>query len=81
MSDVPRADDINKRQGPSFREILSIILMVVVAIFALVNLEEVTVDLIVDDVTMPLVFVIVISALLGFGAGYLFARRRRRARR
>jgi len=45
-----------------------------------VNLEEVTVDLVIGELTMALVFVIAISAMLGFGAGYLIARRGRRNR-
>ena len=80
MSDVQRADDLGRRPGPSFREIVAIALVALVLLFAVVNLEEVTVDLVIGELTMALVFVIAISAMLGFGAGYLIARRGRRNR-
>jgi len=52
-------------------------LVAAIVIFAALNLQRVSVDFAVTSITMSLVFVIVASALLGFGAGYLHARNRR----
>jgi uncharacterized integral membrane protein len=64
------------------REVAGIVLLVLVLIFALANLEQIKVDFIVTDVTVPLFFVIAVPTIFGFGAGMLFAHSRvnRRAR-
>jgi len=49
----------------------------VLAVFALVNIDDVRVDFAVDTVDAPLVLVIVVSALLGFLIGWVIGRRRR----
>ncbi len=59
-----------------FREGLALVIATLLLVFALVNLENVTVDLIFAELTMPVFFVIVVPALLGFGVGILFQRRR-----
>jgi hypothetical protein len=38
------------------------------------NLDDANIDLLVDSVEIPLVFVIAACALIGFLAGYLFSR-------
>ena len=53
------------------------VVAVVVLVFALVNLESATIDLIVGQVTMPVFFVIAVPAALGFGMGVLVQRRHR----
>ena len=59
---------------PSPRQIGGIALIVVIVVFALLNFADAEVDLLFTTVTMPLVSVIAACALIGFGAGYLFAR-------
>jgi uncharacterized integral membrane protein len=78
---IRRADDIGKRQkgeprNISGRQIGMIILVVAIVVFAVLNLQKVSVDLGVTSVTMPLVFVIAGCGLVGFGAGYLVKGRR-----
>jgi uncharacterized integral membrane protein len=79
--EIRRADDIGKRQkgeprNLSGRQIGMIILVAVILLFAVLNLQKVSVDFGVTSVTMPLVFVIAGTGLLGFGAGYLVKGRR-----
>ena len=45
-----------------------------IVLFAVLNLEEIRVDVLVTSVKVPVVFVIVATGLVGFGAGYLLAR-------
>jgi uncharacterized integral membrane protein len=83
---VRRADDIGRREKSSGdvlsgRRIGTIILVVVILLFAVLNLQKVSVDLGVTSVTMPLVFVIAGCGLIGFGAGYLVRGRRDKRRR
>jgi uncharacterized integral membrane protein len=59
------------------RQIIVAVVAVVVLVFALVNLESATIDLIVGQVTMPVFFVIAVPAALGFGMGVLVQRRHR----
>jgi uncharacterized integral membrane protein len=76
---IRRADDIGRRprgERPSRRSIGWIILVAVIALFAVLNLQKVSVDLGVTSVTMPLVFVIAGCGLVGFAAGYLVKGRR-----
>lgn len=54
------------------------ILSTAAAVFALVNLDEVSVDLIFGSTTMPLIVVIVGSLLIGAAVGAILARRGRR---
>ena len=59
---------------PSGRQIGMAVLIFLVVLFAALNLEKADVDLLFDSVEIPLVFVIAITALLAFTAGYLFTR-------
>ena len=59
------------------RQIIVAVVAVVVLVFALVNLESATIDLIFGQVTMPVFFVIAVPAALGFGMGVLVQRRHR----
>jgi uncharacterized integral membrane protein len=55
------------------------VLVGAIALFALLNLQWVSGDFAVGSVTMPLVFGIAPSALIGCIAGYLLGRRQRRS--
>jgi uncharacterized integral membrane protein len=66
---------------PSFREVLALVVLVLVMVFALVNLENAKIDFVVDQVTIPIFFVIAVPALLGFIAGVLFQAHRTRRHR
>jgi uncharacterized integral membrane protein len=48
----------------------------VVALFAVLNLDEVEVNWIVGKFDTPLIVVVAVSVLIGAGLGYLAARRR-----
>jgi len=54
--------------------------LVLILVFALVNLEDAKIDLVVDQVTLPIFFVIAVPALIGFVAGLLFQHYRERRR-
>lgn len=75
------AHRIDEPWRPSAREVIGVIVVVVVLVFALVNLEDAKIDLVFGQVTMPIFFVIAVPALLGFVAGMLFMRYRARRRR
>ena len=51
------------------------ICVVVLAVFALVNIDDVSVDFVADTVKAPLVLVIVVCALLGFLVGWVVGHR------
>jgi len=54
------------------------ILVVIVVILAIVNSQDIKVDFVVADVTLPLFVVIVGSALIGLIVGYFLGRREKR---
>lgn len=60
----------------TMRQIAAAVIAVVLLVFALANLEKVTVDLIFAQLTLPVFFVIAVPAVLGFGVGVLFRRHR-----
>lgn len=57
------------------------ILVAAATLFAVVNLDKVTVDLVVDSVRIPLIFVIVGCLLIGAAIGTILSHRRSTARR
>jgi uncharacterized integral membrane protein len=82
---MPEPQDGAKRVDPgwrpTFREVVALVILVLVMVFALVNLEDAKIDFVVDQVTIPIFFVIAVPALIGFIAGVLFqARRAKRTR-
>jgi uncharacterized integral membrane protein len=85
VSYAHRGDDDQSRGDSGFhptgRQITAAILIVVVVVFALVNLDDVSVDFVFGTVEMPLVFLVVGLLAIGFGAGYLVKGRRERGRR
>jgi uncharacterized integral membrane protein len=71
-----RRDRAGQSDGwrPSGRQVVAGIGILIVLIFAIANLEDATVDFVFANVTLPLFFVIVGSALLGAIAGWMFSR-------
>jgi uncharacterized integral membrane protein len=65
---------------PSAREVVGVLVLVVILVFALVNLEDAPIDLVFGQVTLPIFFVIAVPALVGFIAGLLFQHHRERRR-
>lgn len=59
---------------PSGRQIAIGVVVLAVAIFGAVNFEKTDIDFLIDSVRIQLVFVIAGCSLLGFLAGFLFAR-------
>jgi uncharacterized integral membrane protein len=57
----------------TFRKILAIVLLLMLAVFVLMNLDPTQVWLFVTWTRMPLALVILLSAALGFAAGELTA--------
>ena len=58
---------------PSGRQIGMAVCVVLVVVFAALNLKDARIDFLISSVTIPLVFVIAACAIVGFTAGYLFA--------
>jgi uncharacterized integral membrane protein len=58
------------------RYIIVGICVVVLAVFAILNVDDVRVDFVADTVAAPLVLVIVVCALLGFLIGWVVGHRR-----
>jgi uncharacterized integral membrane protein len=52
------------------------VVAIILLVFALVNLDDVPIDFVVDTVNTPLILVIVICAALGFVLGWFVGRRR-----
>ena len=65
---------------PTAREVFGVLVLVLILVFALVNLEDAKIDFVYNQVTLPLFFVIAVPALIGFVAGLLFQHRRERRR-
>ena len=65
---------------PTARQVIAILILIVILVFALVNLQKTTIDFIFDQVTIPVFFVIAFPALAGFIAGLIVQRVRDRQR-
>lgn len=72
------AGDGGSGRNVSPKMILVGILVVIVVILALVNSQDIKVDFVVADVTLPLFVVIVGSALIGLIVGYFIGRREKK---
>ena len=70
------ADDQRAQSRIKPHHIVAAIGVVVLVVFALVNIDDVRVDFAVDTVDAPLVLVIVVCALLGFLIGWVVGHRR-----
>ena len=79
---VVRADDVGRRKPrPSSRHIIGLVLIGLLVLIAILNRDQVGIDLVLTTVHVSLVVVIVLSGLSGFAAGWLFFRRREKRRR
>jgi uncharacterized integral membrane protein len=74
MTDGTTPSIQDEKWRPSGRQIGIAVVVLIVAIFAAVNFEKVPIDFLITTERVQLVFVIVLCALLGFLAGFLFAR-------
>ena len=64
--------------GFTVKQVLIAVLAVVVLVLAVVNFESTRIDLVFVDVTMPLFFVIVGSAVVGWLVGIVMGNRKKR---
>ncbi len=64
------------RNKPTPKTITAVVLVVLIAVFALVNSQDVTIHWIVTTSQTPLIVVIAGCGVVGFAAGWMFARRR-----
>lgn len=62
---------------PDNRTILAIVLVVVLAVFALLNWDTVTVSFVIFSIDLPLFVMLVVAGAIGFAAGTLVSGRRR----
>jgi uncharacterized integral membrane protein len=79
MNELPQVE----KRGTNWRQWAIGIAVAVLAIFVLVNTDEVKVDFLIGDTTMPLIIALLISAALGAVIGYVapLVRRQRRFER
>jgi uncharacterized integral membrane protein len=79
MNELPQVE----KRGTNWRGWASGIAVALLAIFVLVNTDEVKVDFLIGDTTMPLIIALLISAALGAVIGYVapLVRRQRRFER
>jgi len=66
---------------PTAREILAVLVVVLILVFALINLEDAKIDFVFGQVTIPIFFVIAVPALIGFVSGLIFQHYRERGHR
>jgi uncharacterized integral membrane protein len=69
----PAAPASNK---PSPKAITAMVLVVLIVLFAVANAQTVTIHWIVTTTQTPMIVVIAGCGLVGFAAGWMFARRR-----
>jgi hypothetical protein len=62
---------------PDNRTILAIVLVVVLAVFALLNWDTVTVSFVIFSLELPLFVMLVLAGAVGVAAGFLISGRRR----
>ena len=75
-----RVQRVEPAWRPTARQVIAILILVVILVFALVNLEKTTIDFVFDEVTIPVFFVIAFPALAGFIAGLIVQHRREQQR-
>jgi uncharacterized integral membrane protein len=79
--EIHRADDIGRsRPRITGRHVVALVLIGLLVVIAVLNLDDVSVDLIAGSVEMPLIVLIAIAAGIGFLAGWLVSRHRERRR-
>jgi len=66
------------RGGFTVKQVLIAVLAVIVLVLAIVNFESTKIDLVFVEVTMPLFFVIIGSAVIGWLVGLVMGNRKNR---
>ena len=74
--EVRRADKMGGDEGVNVRVVVGLVIVAALVLFALLNFQEIKIDLLVGSIRARLIVVIALSALAGFIAGFLFFRRR-----
>ena len=72
------AGDGDSGRNISPKMVLVAILVVIVVVLAIANSQDINVDFVVTDITLPLFVVIVGAALIGLIVGYFLGRREKR---
>jgi uncharacterized integral membrane protein len=78
--EIRRADDVGKTPIKP-RQVVAIVVVVVLVIIAVQNLDEQTLNILLWDVSMPLVVLLAAFGLGGFLAGWLVRGRREKRQR
>jgi LPXTG-motif cell wall-anchored protein len=80
--EIRRADDVGRsKPRPTGRHIAGMVLVGALVLVAILNRQKVGIDLVFGTIHMSLIVVIALSGLIGFGAGWLFFRRREKRRK
>lgn len=80
--EVVRADDVGRRKARhGLRHILALGLVGLLVLVAVLNFDQVKVDLLFGSEQLPLIVVIAVSVAAGFALGWIFSRRREKRRR
>jgi uncharacterized integral membrane protein len=79
--DRPSPGETGRRRGISVAQVLAVIAVILLVIFAIANFEQVPVNFLLFSTTARVFTVIVVSALLGFVIGYYVGRPRRADRK
>lgn len=74
--EIRRADQIGKGEGLKPRQIVALVLLGLLILLAILNFDDVSVDLLFGSVTMPLFVLIAVAGLVGFLIGWLVRGRR-----
>jgi len=77
----PIPSEAGSRRGISVAQVLAVIAVILMVIFAIANFEPVPVNFLLFSTTARVFTVIVVSALLGFVIGYYVGRPRRADRK
>ena len=81
MSNETAQPPAGERSGPTPRQIVAVLLVVLAVVFVLQNTERVALTLLVVDVVLPLWVATVSLLIIGIAIGWLLASRRARSRR
>jgi len=79
--EIHRADDVGRtKPRPTARHIVALVLIGLLVLVSVLNLDKVSIDLVVGSIELPLVVVIVVSGFVGFLIGWPLFRRREKRR-
>ena len=79
--DVQRAGSGGSRTPLTPRRIALLVVAAILIVIAILNFDQVSIDLVVGSIRMPLIAMLVVSGGIGFLAGWWFFRRRDRRQR